>query len=97
VTEDLKLTSAPFDAETDAAADDALARALLLIQDALNRSGITRAEMSRRVGIWPYTVSRRMQGTVDMKIKTIAKSLAACGFQLEMQLVPLTRGAEMDR
>jgi len=69
--------------------ESALAMAQSTIQNAMNRSGISRSEMARRMDCHRSFVSRMMTGDHNLTIKTMARSLAVCGFEIRFQPVTL--------
>jgi len=75
--------------DLDIIEESALALAQSTIQSAINRSGISRAEMARRMRRNRSFISRMMTGSHNLTVKTMAKSLAACGFEVRFHPVPL--------
>lgn len=69
--------------------ESALAMAQSTIQSALTKSGISRAEMARRMKCNRSFISRMMAGNHNLTVKTMAKSLAVCGLEVRFQPVPL--------
>lgn len=67
----------------------ALAMAQSTIQNAMNDSGLNRSELARRMECDRSFVSRMLSGGHNLTIKTMAKSLAACGFEIRFQPVPI--------
>ena len=68
----------------------ALAMAQSVIQNAIDESGVTRAEMARRMDRDRSFVSRMLSGSHNLTVKTMARSLAACGFEVRFERVPIT-------
>jgi plasmid maintenance system antidote protein VapI len=69
--------------------ESALAMAQSTIQNAINKSGVKRAEMARRMQCDRSLISRMLSGNHNLTIKTMARSLAVCGFEVQFQPVPL--------
>ena len=59
----------------------AIAGAQSTIYNAMRESGLTRAEVGRRMGTARSYVSRMLQGDYNLTIRTYARALAACGFE----------------
>lgn len=69
--------------------ESALAMAQSTIQNAIIESGISRAELARRMNRNRSFISRMLGGSHNLTIKTMARSMAACGFEVRFQPVPL--------
>ena len=67
--------------------ESALAMAQSTIQNAITQSGITRSELARRMQCDRSFVTRMLTGSHNLTIKTMARSLAACGFEVRFQPV----------
>ena len=70
----------------------ALAMAQATIQNAINRSGISRAELARRLDRPRSFVSRLLSGDHNLTLKTMARALLACGCEVRFGCEPLTWG-----
>ncbi|MGO4882190.1 MAG: helix-turn-helix domain-containing protein [Bryobacteraceae bacterium] len=75
--------------DLDLVEESALAAAQSTIQNAVSKTGISRAEMARRMGRDRSFVSRILNGSHNLTIKTMARSLAVCGFEVRFQPVAL--------
>jgi transcriptional regulator with XRE-family HTH domain len=75
--------------DLDIIEESALAMAQSTIQNAINKSGISRSEMARRMGRNRSFISRMLTGSHNLTVKTLAKSLAVCGFEVRLQPTPL--------
>jgi transcriptional regulator with XRE-family HTH domain len=71
--------------DTDVLEESALAMAQATIQNAIEESGISRAELARRMHCNRSFISRMLSGSHNLTIKTMAKSMAACGFEVRFQ------------
>lgn len=71
--------------DLDVIEESALATAQSTIQNAISKSGISRAEMARRMGRDRSFISRILNGNHNLTIKTMARSLAVCGFEVRLQ------------
>ena len=67
--------------DLDLVEESALAAAQSTIQNAVSKTGISRAEMARRMGRDRSFVSRILNGSHNLTIKTMARSLAVCGLR----------------
>lgn len=72
------------------AEESALAQAQAAVENAIKASGISQAELARRMGRSRSFVSRMMTGSHNMTIKTFARSLAACGFEPSFAFEPIS-------
>ncbi len=79
--------TAPIDVEV--LEESALAMAQSTIQNAINEAGITRADLARKMECPRSFVSRMLSGNHNLTVKTMSKSLAACGFEVRFQRVPI--------
>ena len=75
--------------DIDVLEESALAMAQSTIQNAINESGISRAELARRMQRDRSFVSRMLTGSHNLTIKTMARSMAACGFEVRFQPVSI--------
>ncbi|HYW38357.1 MAG TPA: helix-turn-helix transcriptional regulator [Terriglobales bacterium] len=71
--------------DLDIIEESALAMAQSTIQNAITKSGISRAEMARRMKCNRSLVSRLLSGSHNLTVKTMARSLAVCGFEVRFQ------------
>jgi hypothetical protein len=69
--------------------ESALAMAQSTIQNAMDASGLSRAEIARRMERDRSFVSRMLSGSHNLTVKTVARSLAACGFEVRFERVPI--------
>jgi transcriptional regulator with XRE-family HTH domain len=69
--------------------ESALAMAQSTIQFAINESGLSRADLARRMQCDRSFVSRMLSGNHNLTVKTMARSLAACGFEVRFEPVRL--------
>jgi hypothetical protein len=75
--------------DLDVIEETALAMAQSTIQNAITKSGIRRAEVARRMNRNRSFISRILSGRHNLTIKTMARSLAVCGFEVQFQPTPL--------
>ena len=59
------------------------------IQKAINESGVSRSDLARRMQCHRSFVSRMLTGSHNLTVKTMARSLAACGFEVRFEAVPI--------
>ena len=67
----------------------ALAMAQSTIQNAIDRAGISRAELARKMNRPRSFVSLMLSGRHNLTVRTMSRALTACGFGLRFQHVPL--------
>ena len=67
-----------------------------LIREARRRAGLTQRELARRAGVSQPVVARWEAEAGSVRLDTLTRVLAVCGFALEFGLVPLDEGAEHD-
>lgn len=76
-------------ADVEVLEEAALAMAQSVIQNAIDESGISRAELARRMERNRSFISRMLSGSHNLTVKTMARSLAACGFEVRFERVPI--------
>jgi transcriptional regulator with XRE-family HTH domain len=69
--------------------ESALAMAQSTIQKAINQANISRADLARNMECNRSFVSRMLSGSHNLTIKTMARALAACGFEVRFESVPI--------
>jgi len=69
--------------------ESALACAQSTIQNAINQAGISKAALAREMNCHRSFVSRMLSGNHNLTIKTMSRALAACGFEVRFQQVPI--------
>lgn len=67
----------------------ALAMAQATIQNAIDKAGVSKSEIARRMNCDRSFVSRILSGNHNLTVKTMARSLAACGFEVRFQPVQI--------
>ena len=72
--------------------ETALAMAQATISNAMAASGVTRAELARRLECPRSTVTRMLSGGHNLTVKTMARVLAACGHEPRFSYEPLQWG-----
>jgi transcriptional regulator with XRE-family HTH domain len=60
-----------------------------VLREARHRAGLTQRELAARAGTAQSAVARIEQGQTDPSTATLARLLAAAGFELRGELVPL--------
>lgn len=75
--------------DLDILEEAALAMAQAALQNAINRSGISRAELARRLNRPPSFITRMLSGNHNLTVKTMARALAACGREIRFSSEPL--------
>jgi transcriptional regulator with XRE-family HTH domain len=69
--------------------ESALAMAQSTIQNAINQANISRADLARNMECSRSFVSRMLTGNHNLTIKTMARALIACGFEVRFSSVPI--------
>jgi transcriptional regulator with XRE-family HTH domain len=67
---------------------NAISELVPLLQEARARAGLTQRELARRAGTAQSVVARVERGQTSPTLETLARLLAAAGFNLDMELVP---------
>jgi transcriptional regulator with XRE-family HTH domain len=82
----MKRDSAP---DLEILEEAALAMAQATIQNALTRSGLSRAEFARRLNRPRSFVSRMLSGDHNLTLRTMAHALLVCGYEVRFGSEPL--------
>lgn len=69
--------------------ESALAMAQATISQAIIRSGVSRTEIARRLGLHHSSVSKALKGEHNLTIKNMARLLRVCGFGVRFELYKL--------
>jgi len=69
--------------------ESALASAQSTIQNAIKQAGLSKAVLARKMNCHRSFVSRMLSGNHNLTIKTMSRALAACGFEVRFQHVPI--------
>ncbi len=83
------LSKRDVDPDLEILEEAALAMAQATIQNAINRSGLSRAELARRLDRPRSFISRILGGDHNLTIKTMARTLLACGYEVRFGSEPL--------
>ena len=86
MTQWIKYMGSQIDAEV--LEESALAMAQSTIQKAINQAGISRADLARSMKCNRSFISRMLSGSHNLTIKTMARALASCGFEVRFEKVP---------
>lgn len=62
-----------------------------LIREGRRRAGLTQTELARRVGTTQSAIARLERGKGSPTLERISELLAACGFELQVHIVPEDR------
>ena len=71
--------------------ESALARSQCAVQLAIDGAGITQTELARRLTLEQGNISLRLSGRHGMSVRTLAKTVLACGYDLRFEIVPLAK------
>jgi len=69
--------------------ESALAMAQATIQNAMHQADISKSEIARRMNCNRSFVTRMLSGNHNLTVKTMARSLAVCGFEVRFQPVQI--------
>ncbi len=69
--------------------ESALAMAQATIQNAMDQANLNRAALARKMDSPRSFVSRMLSGSHNLTIKTMARALGACGYEIEFGLTPV--------
>ena len=61
-----------------------------LVQEARERANLTQRDLAERLGTSQSAVARLEQGATNPTVSTLARTAAAAGFALRIELVPLS-------
>lgn len=77
------------DPDLEVLSESALAMAQATMQNAVDQSKISRATLARRMDAPRSFITRMLSGSHNLTIKTMARCLAACGYEMEFGLTPI--------
>lgn len=77
------------DPDFEVLSESALAMAQATIQNAMDKSKISRATLARKMDTPRSFISRMLSGSHNLTIKTMARALAACGYEIAFSLTPV--------
>lgn len=69
--------------------ESALARAQSIIQSAMDKAGMSRADLAREMKRNRSFVSRMLSGDHNLTVKTMTRALVACGVEVDFKTVPI--------
>ena len=69
--------------------ESALAMAQATIQNAMDESEISKADLARSMNRPRSFITRMLSGHHNLTVKTMSRSLLACGYQIEFDMVPI--------
>ena len=67
-----------------------------LIREARRRAGISQRELAERLRTTQSVVARWESGGTAPSFETVVRAVRACGFELDVHLLPLDEGFEHD-
>ena len=76
--------------DLDVLEESALAMAQATIQNAMDESDTSRAELARLLNRHRSFVTRILNGRHNLTVKTLSKSLLACGYEIEFGKTPIS-------
>ena len=78
--------------EQDALVEQTLVKAREAVNEAISKSGCDSVELAFRLGyVHPTEVYNRLSGRRGMNVRTLAKMVLACGYDLRFEIVPLAK------
>jgi len=69
--------------------ESALFMAQATIQNAINEAGLSRSELANKMDCPRSFVSRMMSGKHNLTIRTMARAILACGFEVGFSRTPI--------
>jgi transcriptional regulator with XRE-family HTH domain len=75
--------------DTEFIEETTLAMAQATIDNAIRAAGLSRAELARSMGRPRSFVTRILRGDHNLTVRTLARALAACGYQLNFTYSPI--------
>lgn len=72
-------------------------RARDLVREKILESGVSRAEIARRLGLSRSAVSNALRPGRDLNVRTVVRFLDACGYDLVMTAVWRNKGSRRAR
>lgn len=69
--------------------ESALALAQSTIQNAMDQADLSKADLARKMERPRSYVTRILSGSHNLTVKTMAKALLACGYEIEFGLTPI--------
>jgi transcriptional regulator with XRE-family HTH domain len=69
--------------------ESALFMAQATIQNAINEAGLSRAELAKKMNCQRSFVSRMMTGKHNLTVRTMARAILACGFEVGFSRSPI--------
>lgn len=76
--------------------ESALAQAQAVIQNAMDQTSTSRADLARGMKRSPSFVSRFLSGSHNLTIKTMARAALVCGYEIKFGLTPLRQSRFID-
>lgn len=80
------------DYDVDVVVESSLAMAQATIQKAMRESKIRNAELAERLDRPRSFISKMLSGSHNLTVKTLARAMAACGYELTWQYQPIQWG-----
>ena len=69
--------------------ETAIALAQSTLCNAMERAGISKSDLARRMGCNRSLVTRILTGSHNLTVRTMARALAVCGFEARFESVPI--------
>jgi transcriptional regulator with XRE-family HTH domain len=67
-----------------------------LIREARRRAGLSQRELARRLRTAQSVIARWESGATAPSLETVVRAVRACGFELDVHLLPIDEGFEHD-
>ena len=67
-----------------------------LIREARRRAGLSQRELAKRMHTSQSVIARWESGATAPSLETVTRAVRACGFELDVQLVPAAEGFAHD-
>ncbi len=82
----------PTEIDVDVVVESALAMAQATIQKAMREREVRNSELAIRLGTPRSYISKMLSGGHNLTVKTLARALAVCGYELTWQYRPIQWG-----
>lgn len=69
--------------------ESALALAQSTIQNAMDKADLSKADLARKMAHPRSYISRILSGSHNLTVKTMARALLACGYEIEFGMKPI--------
>ena len=76
--------------------ETAIATAQAILQNCMDAARINKAALAERMGCTRAFVTQMMKGDHNLTVRTLARAMAACGYEVVFQKVPFIVADDLD-